>query len=212
MRVPIRRRVVRIRRGTAMRRRNTLEGFNMRSTSTYLLIASLAVGFWATAAFADPTTDGNSMESDIDITIPVMTELTGVTAQIINETEYLPGDDVDATDAVCVFSNDPTNTQFALTMTCKAADGGACTGGGFFIDDNGGHDIPYHAYFGATGGSTERTVGQTDTVTGGSTLKDCNAHAADNMEFRVQFLEADILAKPAGGYAGTLVINVTPVS
>jgi len=172
-------------------------------------MASLAAGFWVTAAFADPTTDGNSMESDLDITVPVMTELTGVAAQIVDE-DYVSGD-VDELDTVCVFSNDPTNTRFDVTATCKDSTGAACTAGGFFIDD-GTNDMEYTVYFDAAGGgaTNDLAVGVAETLTGGSTAKDCGA--VDNFEFRVLFTEAEVLAAPAGNYSGTLVINVAPTS
>jgi hypothetical protein len=210
----------------------------MRQVASYtfgLLLGLLTVYAGEASAQTQGTVGETSTGvSNMTLTLPNLVKITDVANLNFNNagsgTKYSGQGDVEADDAVCIYSNmeklGGTANRYTVTMTGNGSGSTfklTCTSGECLTTTSGGPDlISYQPFWNDEAAPATVTVGskggasaQLANQTGWNNRHDCtlddSGASGNNANFRVLIEENDMLDdKRIGTYTGTLTILITP--
>jgi hypothetical protein len=176
----------------------------------------------ATPAFAASDGDIGSTStgsSTISVTVPELAKISKVD-NLVGGTYTPPsgssptlGLGFDMNDDVCIYSNASTDS-YRVTLTGNYDSSGSA-GTDFYVKgSSSGDTIAYAVYWNdvtGTSGETSATAGTAITgQTGYANTWNCGGGSSTNANFHVTMTDADMLAKHADAYSGTLTIVIAP--
>lgn len=178
----------------------------IRTAAAYALVAGhlLAAGASPVLAATQGSVGSTSTGSvAISATIPSLARITSLNDIALGSwtgSGGLSGSD----NAICVWSS---TGGYSITATGSGASNA-------FTLSSGANTLAYSVQWAQTGGASSGTAVTAGTALTGQTTNasttDCSSGAASTAGVFVSITEANLLARPAGTYTGTLTLVVTP--
>jgi hypothetical protein len=153
-----------------------------------------------------------------DINISDKVEVTSLEIPYLNvsEPDVRFGNDVEATDSFCVYSNvySAPGVSFPQFQIGAVSSNGTLGGNpGYFISKNGNYQVEYKVSFSFNGGSfTTLTEGVPSNNISMQSIPNvtCASGLNDNLELKVTVEGVNLAQIPSGAYNDTLIVDIFP--